>query len=70
MAVSGCAKPPPTDAEMIANFEAHREHFEALRSRLCSLNWDQVVMWDPEWARPEMPVAERERYYSIFKAIG
>jgi hypothetical protein len=62
-------EPPPADEEMIATFNRHRTHFEALRERLCTLPDSQVVMMDPEWSRPEVSEADKEWYYSRFKII-
>ncbi|MEJ0009771.1 MAG: hypothetical protein WDN72_04160 [Alphaproteobacteria bacterium] len=71
---------PPADQEMIDNFYRHRDQFEELRRIVCRLPADRTevmhgarfmtVMMDPEWARPQIPDAEKQRYYSLLKTIG
>jgi hypothetical protein len=67
--LAGCGKAPPTDKAMTADFFAKRAVFEALRSNLCKLKYDQTVMRDPPWSQPQIPVAEEQRYRSMLAEL-
>ncbi len=69
-ALSGCGKAPPTDNAMIASFRANRAAFEALRTDLCKLKYDQTIMRDPSWTQPQMPPADEKRYRATLAALG
>ena len=84
--LTGCNNTPPPDQEMIDLFRAQRPVFEEIRSRVCEKARhdgleanlpdaqvgmrSQVVMMDPEWSRPLVSDAERDRYYALFEKIG
>jgi hypothetical protein len=61
---------PPTDQAMIENFQRNRSQFETLKEKLCGLSHHQIVMMNPEWAKPEISGPEREWYYERLRALG
>jgi hypothetical protein len=68
--LASCAKAPPTDKDMEALFFAKRATFEALRSDLCKLRYDQTIMRDPSWAQPQMPAADEKRFRAQLAELG
>lgn len=68
--LASCGKAPPTDQDMAATFAAKRAAFEALRTDLCKLRYDQVIMRDPPWAQPQMPAADEKRFRQRLAEIG
>ena len=70
LALAGCGKAPPTDDAMVATFRAKRAAFEALRTDLCKLKYDQTIMRDPPWTQPQMPPADEKRYRATLTALG
>jgi len=70
LVLGACARKPPTDKDMLAAFAAHRATFEALRTDLCKLKYDQTIMRDPAWAQPQMPPADEKRYRAVLAALG
>jgi len=70
LALAGCGKAPPSDDAMIASFHAKRAAFEALRTDLCKLKYDQTIMRDPPWAQPQMPPADEKRYREMLTTLG
>jgi hypothetical protein len=70
LALAGCGKAPPTDKDMAALFFAKRATFDALRTDLCKLRYDQTVMRDPPWAQPQLPAADEKHYRAQLEAIG
>jgi hypothetical protein len=70
LCLAGCAKPAPTDKDMTAAFLAKRVAFEALRTDLCKLKYDQTIMRDPPWAQPQMVPADEKRFRDRLTALG
>ena len=68
--LASCGKAPPTDKDMTAAFLAKRAAFEALRTDLCKLHYDQTIMRDPAWAQPQMPAADEKRFRKQLADIG
>jgi len=68
--LASCAKPPPTDKDLEAVFFAKRAAFEALRTDLCKLRYDQTIMVDPAWAQPQMPAADELRFRKQLAELG
>ena len=68
--LAACGKAPPTDKEMTAAFLAKRAAFEALRTDLCKLHYDQTIMRDPAWAQPQMPAADEKRFRQQLEDLG
>ncbi|HXC54610.1 MAG TPA: hypothetical protein VNU97_04900 [Rhizomicrobium sp.] len=66
--LAACGKAPPTDKDMQAAFFARRATFEALRTDLCKLRYDQTIMRD--WVQPQMPAADEKRFRAQLEAIG
>ncbi|MEI9994549.1 MAG: hypothetical protein WDM91_08140 [Rhizomicrobium sp.] len=69
--LSGCGgPPPPADKDMAAFFVAKRASFEALRTALCKLHYDQTIMRDPAWAQPQMPAEDERHFRALLADIG
>jgi hypothetical protein len=68
--LGACSKGPPSDATMSETFFAKRAAFEALRSDLCQLKYDQTVMRDPPWAQPQMRPDDEKRIRAQLAALG
>ncbi|HEU0070079.1 MAG TPA: hypothetical protein VFS04_02175 [Alphaproteobacteria bacterium] len=62
--------PPPSDQQMIENFERNRATFEALREKICAHDDRQAVMMDPSWSRPEVSDDIREEYYALLRRVS
>ncbi len=62
LVLAGCDRPPPTDKQMAADFFARRAVFEAMRTDLCKLKYDQTVMRDPPWTQPQMTLSDEKHY--------
>ncbi|MEJ0026419.1 MAG: hypothetical protein WDN01_10355 [Rhizomicrobium sp.] len=69
LALAGCGRAPPTDRDMVAAFHAKRAAFEALRTELCKLKYDQTIMRDPAWAQPQMPPADEKRFRALLGTL-
>jgi hypothetical protein len=70
LGLAGCGKAPPSDKDLADAFFAKRATFEALRSDLCKLRYDQTINRDPPWAQPQMPAAEEQRYRATLTMLG
>ena len=70
LALFGCGRAPPTDRDMTATFQAKRAAFEALKTELCKLKYDQIIMRDPPWAQPQMPPADEARLRALLTTLG
>lgn len=70
LSLAACGKAPPSDKDMAAAFQAKRATFEALRTDLCKLHYDQTIMRDPAWAQPQLPVADEKRFRAQLEALG
>lgn len=70
LALAGCGRAPPTDRAMVEAFRAKRATFEALRTELCKLKYDQTIMRDPPWTQPQMRPAEEQRYRRMLATLG
>ncbi len=70
LALAGCGTAPPTDKQMAATFQAKRAAFEALRTDLCKLKYDQTVMRDPPWAQPQMALGDEKRVRGLLGTLG
>ena len=44
--------------------------FDALRTDLCKLHYDQTIMRDPAWAQPQMPADDEKRSRRQLEDIG
>lgn len=63
-------KLPPSDEQMISNFNKNRAVFEKLQTMICRDNF-QVVSMDPEWSKPDnISDSKKQEYYELFKLIG
>ena len=68
----GCslAPAPPSDEQMIHEFNTHKNVFERLVSMACRDHY-AVVSMDPEWSDPvNIPSSTKQQYYQLFKTIG
>ena len=70
LSLSACSKTPPTDKEMTELFFAKRATFDALRTDLCKLHYDQTIMRDPPWSQPQLPAADEKRFGAQLEEIG
>jgi hypothetical protein len=70
LGLAGCGKAPPSDKDLADTFFAKRATFEALRTDLCKLRYDQTIMRDPPWAQPQMPAADEQRYRDTLTVLG
>jgi hypothetical protein len=70
LCLAACGKAPPTDKEMAAAFFAKRATFEALRTELCKLRYDQTINRDPPWSQPQLLAADEKRLNMLLKKIG
>jgi len=70
LSLAGCGRTPPTDRQMMDAFRARRAAFEALRTDLCKLKYDETIMRDPPWAQPQLPPPVEKHYRIVLAALG
>jgi hypothetical protein len=68
--VSGCGSKPPSDAQLIATFDAKQTQFEQLRIHLCARGEKRIVMMDPEWSKPTVSTTEKQTLYGLFRELN
>ena len=68
--LSGCSKEPPTDDGLRSIFEEKRATFDEIKTVLCALPTEQVIMMTPEWSKPPVGSDLKDPLYPLFRKVG
>jgi hypothetical protein len=67
--LTGCSDPPPSDAQLIANFKTHRVILEKLREEICVLA-PQTIWTDSNNSKPRLPAKKLAAFLPFMAKVG